>query len=437
MPQLALFVLLNVVLLLRPGDMVPELNRWPIYLALLLLTWVVALPRLLESGRLHGLLQHPTTWCILGVQLSVWLSHASSGRSYEAREASVEFAKVLLYYFLLVLVLDTPERVRSFLNWLVALIGALTFIAILQFYDVAQLVPQSTLLEQQAFDPASGEYVLIRRLCSIGLFNDPNDLCLILVVGMVICVWGLGGVPGGLFRVIYLGLLGLFGFALVLSQSRGGFLAVLASAGLFSWLRLGWRKTLLAAVVVLPAVLVLVGGRMAQLSAGEDTAQERFNLWSEGLLMFRQSPLFGIGAGQFAEEMGLVAHNSFVHCFAELGFLGGTCFLGAFALCIRSLYPLAVGHEDAVDPELRRLGLYLLCMVFGYGVGLLSLSRAYVVPTYLVLGLGVVQSQFAFQVGAAPRPAVNGRLLVGLGSLSMLFLIGIYLVVRVALVRMS
>jgi len=436
-PQFVLFVLLNFVLLLRPGDMVPELERWPIYLALLLLTCVAALPRLLENGGPHWLFQHPTTWCVLGVQVAIWLSHVSAGRTYEARASSIEFAKVLLYFFLVLLVLDTPERVRSFLNWLVLLIGALTLLAILQFFGVVQLLPQSTLLEQREFDPATGEAVLIPRLRAIGLFSDPNDLCLLLVVGMAICLWGLGGGPGGAFRVIYLGLLGLFGCALVLSQSRGGLLAVLAAAGLFVWLRWGWRKTALVAVVALPVVLVLVGGRMARLSAGEETAQERINLWSEALLMLRQSPLFGIGSGQFSEEMGLVAHNSYVHCFAELGFVGGTCFLGAFVLCLRSLYQLASGREQDGDPELRRLGLYVLCMVFGYGVGLLSLSRAYVVPTYLVLGLGVVQSQFAYQAGAAPRLAVSGRLMIGLTSISMLFLIGTYLFVRVALARMS
>ena len=35
--------------------------------------------------------------------------------------------------------------------------------------------------------------------------------------------------------------------------------------------------------------------------------------------MLKFSPLWGVGYGSFADVHELVAHNSFVHCFAELG----------------------------------------------------------------------------------------------------------------------
>ena len=51
-----------------------------------------------------------------------------------------------------------------------------------------------------------------------------------------------------------------------------------------------------------------------------------------------------------------VAHNSFIHCFTELGLIGGTLFLGAFLLRaegdVRSAQP---ARRDDLEPELRRL----------------------------------------------------------------------------------
>ena len=54
--------------------------------------------------------------------------------------------------------------------------------------------------------------------------------------------------------------------------------------------------------------------------------------------MMMRSPLLAIlGQGQFAEEVGQVAHNSFVQAGAELGLPGGLCFFGLYYLPFWSL----------------------------------------------------------------------------------------------------
>src|SRR5205823_3488992 len=90
------------------------------------------------------------------------------------------------------------------------------------------------------------------------------------------------------------------------------------------------------AAVVLPALFALFAGRQTDLSAAGGTGQARIQLWSEGLALFREAPFFGVGQGSYAEHVDQVAHNSFVECYAELGFFGGTLFLGAFfcAVCV-------------------------------------------------------------------------------------------------------
>src|SRR5262249_36397754 len=142
--------------------------------------------------------------------------------------------------------------------------------------------------------------------------------------------------------------------------------------------RYGWRKSLALGAVLLPGLLLLAAGRTTDLSAASaGTGQERIQVWSIGLDLLKSSPVFGIGKDQFAERVGdthLVAHNSFIHCFAELGLFGGTLFLGMFYLGLVSLHQLGKAPEAEVDPGLRPLQPFLLAVLVAYATCLMSIS---------------------------------------------------------------
>jgi O-antigen ligase len=197
--------------------------------------------------------------------------------------------------------------------------------------------------------------------------------------------------------------------------------------------RYGWKKTIVLSIVVLPPLLYLFGGRQTDidLSNKGDTAQARIHLWSEGLERFKESPLRGIGADQYAEKVGQVAHNSFVHAFVELGFFGGVLFTGAFYVALWSLYRAGTPGVHVADFEMRRLRPYLLAIVAAYVGGMWSLSRSYVVPTYMVLGLASV-----YIPAAGIRPPLtmlhlSPKLALRLLAVGFFTLVGVYLFVRV------
>ena len=96
--------------------------------------------------------------------------------------------------------------------------------------------------------------------------------------------------------------------------------------------------------------------------------------------------MFGIGYGNYGDYAGLVAHNSFVHSFVELGFFGGTFFFGMFFFALYSLYKMASIHPDLRHPEITRMKPYVMGILAGWSTGLLTLSRCYVPPTFMVLG---------------------------------------------------
>jgi hypothetical protein len=425
----ALFILVNVSLFVRPAEIVPSLEGWPIYAVLATLALAAALPFVLEQLTLRSLLDRPITACVVGMLAAVVLSHLSSFFIWGARTSGAEFLKVLLYYLLLVGVIDRLDRLRRFLACLVVLAAVAAGLAVMQYHGLID-IPALAAVEQGRIDPETGEGSIVLRIVSTGIFNDPNDLCLLLVLGMAACVHGLEDRRWGFWRFFWIAPLGLFGYAMTLTQSRGGFLGLLAAVVVFIWIRFGWRKGLPIATLALPVMFFLFAGRQTELDVGEGTAQDRIQLWSEGLTLFRRAPVFGIGCGNFVEEIGQVAHNSFLHSFAELGFFGGTMFLGAFALAFRVLQRIGPSMTRASDADLLRLRPYLMAIVAGYAAGMMSLSRTYVVPTYLILGLAAAYIEIARGQAALNLPKVSTRLTARLVMLGGGFLIGTYAFVR-------
>lgn len=389
-----LFILLNATLFVRPAEIVPALLGLPIYNILISTCLVVSLPAILTQLTGRSLAERPITACVVGLLAAVVLSHLSHFSLGEARTAGEQFVKVVLYYLLLVSTVDSPAKLRTFQHWLVGLIVVVAGLALLQYYNVVN-IPALEVLQAGDVDEDTGERFVCVRLRSTGIFNDPNDLCLILSLAIITCLYFAGDGRSGPLRFLWLAPAGLCGHALTLTQSRGGLLGLLAGLlGLFC-ARFGWRKTIPFAILMVPAVLLLVGGRQADITTGSGTGQDRIQLWNEGLVLFRRAPLFGIGYNTYADEVILVAHNSYIHCYTELGFFGGTLFLGAFYLALTGLRQLGSGRISIPDPELRRFQPYLIAIVSAYCIGIYSLSRAYSQPTYLVLGLVAVYLRLA------------------------------------------
>ena len=137
------------------------------------------------------------------------------------------------------------------------------------------------------------------------------------------------------------------GLALVLTQSRGAFLAV--AAGMLTAAFTRGRRVGLLAVVAL-AVAVMVGYPIflawrfgSGVDGGITTVAEtsgRLDTALPGLAMFAKSPLFGVGLGRYIEEspIGLSSHNWYITVLAEMGIVGvvlWVLFLGSLAIGLR------------------------------------------------------------------------------------------------------
>lgn len=396
-----LFLLVNATLFLRPAEVVPGMQDIELYKIVIIPALIVALPGVLAQLSGQALAARPVSVCVLGLWLAVPLSNLAHGDAENAWLNGYEFTKVLAYYLLFVATVNTPDRLRRFFFWMVLFTLATVLLAVLRFHGVIEL-PGGTGVLDRRDDGLGGEQIFL-RLCGTGIFRDPNDFSLLLALGFPLVIYRLTD-SQDTGRLLWLLPAGLLGYALACTQSRGGLLAVLIGLAVLFRARFGTRTSLLLLAAGLPVLLLVLGGRQTHFTS-EDTAQMRFQLWSDGLMLLREEPLFGVGAGEFTHRAQMVAHNSFVHAYGELGLLGGTLFLGAFFFGLNSLWQLRAEKTLVLDPAVRRLQPYVLAVVAGFAGAMLSLTHVYTVPTYTALGL--VTAYLGLAVAYPPVPVAR------------------------------
>lgn len=425
-----LLYLLNGVLFVRPSEIVEALSTIPVYNIVISTCIAIKYPTILGQLSGQSLRERPLTACVVGMWFAVILSHLSHLTVYYARIQGPEFAKVIVYYLLLVGVVDTTERLKRFLTSLVVFGVILSVIALLNYHGYIYL-PSLAAVADSEIDAASGEEYTLMRLCSTGIFNDPNDLAIMLVVCMLICVYRIVSPAADLWRFVWVAPLGLFGHGLAMTHSRGGFLTLLAGLLVLFQARFGWRKALPMALIVVPAMVLLFAGRQTDISASEDTGQGRVQIWSMAMAQLPQAPVFGIGTGQLEDAILHAAHNSFLHAYVETGIFGGTLFFGAYWISLTSLGRLGGRRSGLVDPGLRALQPILMSILAGSFVGMMTLSRNYEVPTFMLFGLAAVFLRLAGEQGGASVPRLDAWLVTRTSVASLVFLAFLYAYTRV------
>ena len=104
--------------------------------------------------------------------------------------------------------------------------------------------------------------------------------------------------------------------------------------------------------------------------------------------MLKGSPIWGVGFGMFADQHGRVAHNSFVHTFAELGVVGYFLWLGALVVTFQGLARLRRLADDLpYGEEFTELASATRLALVGFLASALFLSRGYSPTLFIVLGI--------------------------------------------------
>ena len=248
---------------------------------------------------------------------------------------------------------------------------------------------------------------------------DPNDSAMFLASGIPTLVFfALFGrrtwvrVASGLGALLPI-------YAIIDTQSRGGFIALVAVLAFMVFMMKGVRPALRAVVVTvivlasIPVATTDYWERMETIQDLDDGYGEtgiggRRNIWGRAMEYTMANPVTGVGidnftvaegrhpdiAGRVAEGQGAkysVAHSMWFHTLAELGVPGFIAFVAMFLISLRELRKLQVRRGAPLPPnktrEVRVMAGVLIASLIGLIAAGSFLSNQYSVMVWGVLGV--------------------------------------------------
>jgi probable O-glycosylation ligase (exosortase A-associated) len=315
------------------------------------------------------------------------------------------FFKVILLFLFVVLIVDKKLHIDFFLGCVVLSIG---------FYGC---------LEALKYIATGGGHMIEGFYGHV--LGDRNELALAFVITLPICSYLLGEY-GKESRVVRFGLLGMMGLlvtAIIGTQSRGGFIAMLGLGG-FYFMK-SERK------VLLTVLLLILGGVLSYLvtdqwssrmntinDAGDDAsfmgrvvawklsfimamrhpffgggfkALETFPIWKSLTQDFFAYPFFYTGVALPDEAKPHAAHSVYFQVMGDHGFLGLGIYLSFLAHAFASARRVARNARAYAELHwIASLGVMLQLCIFAFCLGGAALSFAYFDLMFALYGLVLV-----------------------------------------------
>ena len=294
-----------------------------------LLLLLVSIPAVLQAGRLRT--PGPLQWLVLAFYLWFCCSY------FWTIEPLVTLEKIRAYFQEMMIVwlvwefADGPSDLRALLRATMAGSWVLAALTLANF--------------------ASPEAIATGQIRFAAVGQDPNDVARFLDLGFPLAALLLNSESRWPARLLALGYLPLGLVAVLLTASRGGFLAaVVALAGCALLLLRSHARGVIAGTLALPVIATALWfsvphetfERLAtipsQLQGGD--LNQRLNIWSAGWHAFVRAPWCGTGAGAFVSAAGQApmdtAHNTALSILVSGGLCAFFLAVGIVALAARS-----------------------------------------------------------------------------------------------------
>ena len=365
----------------RPAEIFPTWAGVPVVEILSALTFAVAGFSYLATPRKFWDLPHDRF--VVGVWAAIVASDLVSGWYGGAFRGFVYFSKIAFFYFLIRFAVRNQRHLAGFIAAICAANLFLALNGIVQFHT----------------GTAFGGIPLNKgRVQGAGIFNDPNDLALtLLMVVPFLLSEATDAVRGLVSRAAALVMLVPIVVAILYTQSRGGVvgLAVILIASALQGRRK--RGAVIVAGILGVAAAMVNASRLGMMDASEESAQLRIQAWKAALGMVKSHPLFGVGYDRFSEFHEHVAHNSFVHTLAELGLVGAFVWTGMCYWLFKALLPRRVQIGSTKIDHWRDC---VLLSAMGVLASSCFLSQQFGFVLYTLVGIGACYASIAKTEGA-------------------------------------
>jgi putative inorganic carbon (hco3(-)) transporter len=328
------------------------------------------------------------------------------------------YVKIILIFALMISTITTPRRLSQ-MTWLIIVICG--YLSVRGIYDYMRGV---NLMEGDRLRGAVG-----------GFMENPNDLAMNLIVFMAPALIIVFQENRVFRRLVAAGIVLVMAVAIVLTKSRAGFIGIAAMGVVVLYYVLRERPAVVfalifAALIATPVMPTAFWDRMASITNPDEdqtgSRQQRIQLYRQGLQVFAENPITGIGAGQFVNYEGdmmvvrwRVTHNVWLQVAAELGIFGFCAFAflvwRAFSSCfaarraIRGPTRRSPGVTTTLTPQEQKIidmnAKAMLAGLAGWLVCAFFASVAFNWTFYYVFGLAVAGREIARQRRTIPEPA--------------------------------
>ena len=247
-----------------------------------------------------------------------------------------------------------------------------------------------------------------------------------LVVMQFVRHWG--------WRLLCVVSLGLFGLSLFSTASRGGLLGAMVLGGVFFMLakiRAKWFVLIgvsALGVLILTVYTVCVSpltiARLLNNAGADEATDNRLGFYSQCMRMSEDSPVFGVGLGQFktlqvntyfdsrTPRRPYLPHNVYLQILAETGPMTLAIYIAIIAHCVLRVLPTILA---AKDPRRRNVGAVILAGVLGLAAFATNTNLRENEMVWLMFSLAIVASHVCLATeteDAQPRRKQRGRLLL-------------------------
>lgn len=327
--------------IIQPAEWIAIFGGKPVQEMIILLSFMVA--ALFHSERFKEVIFCLPSKVFLAFLFILVLSSAGEGQAYAFNFIGITFFKIYLGFILILVANDTQERLSK-------TFGVIVLSGLLVSYHCINLYHFDV---QIGHDIGETAHVLNWRgsVQWLGTFAGTNTTALMLLLPLSLSLGFLLEQDSFIKKIFFTFTTIVIVYAFYLTHSRGGFIGFMLILAYFFYVKtkIKLKYYVPISLILLVAVVALKPQEEGR-GLGESSTPERIELLYQGIQMFKQNPVLGVGAGQFARSNPIhkTAHNIYLNTLAETGFIGMFIFILLYYLPIREI----VNHKTILENKM-------------------------------------------------------------------------------------
>jgi|GEM_PF-5016167 len=307
---------------LQPAEWIPIFEGVPLQELVLLMT----IPVLAVSNKrfIELLTYPPFKFFLLFIIISI-LSSRYMGLRYALGTVGYFYIKLFMAMILIVLALDTAEKLEKILKIMVLGAFIVGFLCV-RLYHTGEGVGAGIGTHAQVLNWRGA-------VQWIGTFSGTNTTAMLLIFLLGLNFGLLFLSKSIVSKAVWLSVCLIVLYAFYLTHSRGGFIGLITILGAYFYRRVNINlKVFVPLAIMLGLAVIVLKPQEEGRGLGESSSPERVELFHQSLQVFKNNPVIGIGVGQFARNNPVKkrAHNIYLQQLAETGLVGAVLFSLAF-----------------------------------------------------------------------------------------------------------